>query len=93
MPPTSRFGLGRIRATPAARAALVTAGVDPRSLLKRHAHGDWGCLHPFDADANELALRQGMRILSAYLLPTGDRIWIITDADRSTTTILIPEEY
>jgi hypothetical protein len=89
----TRFQLGRILATPGALAALTAAQVHPLKLLTRHAHGDWGDLHEFDRDANELALRQGLRILSAYALPTGDRIWIITEADRSVTTFLTPEEY
>ena len=88
-----RFTLGKIVATPGAIAALKAAQLHPLKLLIRHAHGDWGDLHQFDLDANELALRQGLRILSAYVLSTGNRIWIITEADRSVTTLLTPEEY
>lgn len=65
----------------------------PLTLLVRHAHGDWGALHQDDQLANEKPLRCGMRILSAYVLPTGDRIWIITETDRSATTLLTLEEY
>ena len=87
------FPLGKVCGTPGALAALQAAGEHPPTFLRRHVHGDWGALHPHDADANELALRQGMRILSAFVLASGDRIWIITEADRSVTTILLPEEY
>ena len=88
-----RFPLGRICATPRALSALKAAHLHPLKLLTRHGHGDWGDLHLIDGEANELALRQGLRLLSAYALSTGDRVWIITEADRSTTTILTPEDY
>jgi len=61
-------------------------------LVQRHASGDWGDLDPQDKAENELSLREGFRILSAYELE-GTRYWIITEADRSATTILLPEEY
>jgi hypothetical protein len=89
----ARFELGRILATPGAINAMREAGESPLKLLRRHAHGDWGDLHQSDLDANELAIRQGMRILSAYVLSTDERVWVITEADRSATTILLPEEY
>lgn len=63
------------------------AGESPLKLLKRHAHGDFGNPHPFDVDANELAIRREMRLLSAYVLSTGERVSIITEADRSAITI------
>ena len=85
--------MGQILATPDALRVMDEAGENPLRLLKRHVHGDWGDLCAFDVDANELALRQGMRVLSAYVLSTGERVWIITEADRSFTTILTPEEY
>jgi hypothetical protein len=78
---------------PAAINAMKDAGESPLKLLKRHAHGDWGNLHPDDQRANELALRRDLRILSAYVLSTEERVWVITEADRSATTILLPEEY
>jgi len=90
---TARFELGRILATPKAVNAMSEAGENALRLLKRHAHGDWGDLHEDDQRANELAIRRGMRILSAYVLSTEERVWIITEADRSATTILLPEEY
>ena len=88
-----RFSLGKICATPGALAALSAAELHPLKLLTRHAHGDWGDLLLIDGEANEMALRQGLRLVSAYALDTGDRIWIITEADRSVTTLLTPEEY
>ena len=88
-----RLTLGRIVATPGALRALQEAQENPLRLLRRHAHGDWGDLHQDDIHANELALRRGMRVLSAYVLATEQRIWIITEADRSSTCILTPEEY
>ena len=90
---TTRFPLGRILATPGALRVMQEAGESPLRLLKRHAHGDWGDLHEDDQRANELAIRRGMRVLSAYVLTTDERVWVITEADRSATTILLPEEY
>ena len=92
-PATFRFPLGRVVATPGALAALTQAGADPRRLLARHARGDWGDLDAEDRAANERAIATGERLLSAYRLPSGDRVWIITEADRSSTCLLLPEEY
>lgn len=89
----TKFPLGRIVATPGAIAALNEAHEHPLTLIKRHAYGDWGDLHEFDRDANELALRQGLRLLSAYALSTGERVWLLTESDRSRTTILLPADY
>src|SRR5579862_40977 len=76
--------LGWIVATPGALNALVEAGVSPTALLRRHVTGDWGELDEEDRAANNLALLTGMRLLSAYTLPkTNERIWIITEWDRS----------
>ena len=85
--------LGRCVATPGAIWTLEEAGVSPASVLARHANGDWGELDEHDRRANEYALKHGLRVLSAYTLSSGEKIWIITEADRSTTTILLPEEY
>jgi hypothetical protein len=90
---TPHLQLGRIVATPGALRPMQDAGIHPLRLLKRHAHGDWGDLHQNDIHANHRALRRGMRVLSAYVLDTGERIWIITEANRSATTLLLPEEY
>ncbi|WP_144158085.1 hypothetical protein [Paraburkholderia sp. BCC1885] len=77
-----------------AQAALDAAGVEGVLLLARHIHGDWGDLPVEDLAANELALLTGKRLLSSYDLPDRrSKIWIITEADRSVTTILLAEEY
>jgi hypothetical protein len=86
--------LGRIVATPGALDALNEAGVSPADLLRRHHSGDWGNLSVSDQRANDRAARNGgERILSAYTLPNGVKVWIITEADRSSTCLLLPEEY
>ena len=79
-------------ATPGALEALREAGEDPLSYLSRHASGDWGDLDPHDRRENGLALKHGRRLLCSY--PVGEgRVWVITEADRSYTTLLLPEEY
>jgi hypothetical protein len=88
-----RFSLGQIVATPGALNALDEAEQEPLVLLARHASGDWGDLDAEDKQENELSVDKGYRILSAYLLSTGVKVWIITEADRSVTTLLLPEEY
>ena len=85
--------LGFVVATPGALRALETAGQSADEFIARHEAGDWGELGEADCDENELSLREGFRILSAYTLRTGVKIWIITEADRSATTLLLPEEY
>jgi hypothetical protein len=84
--------LGRVVATPGALKLLGKSGRHPFEYLARHASGDWGDLYAFDRRQNEIALRDGLRIFSSYDVPAG-RVWIITEADRSITTILLPEEY
>ena len=79
-------------ATPGALKLLTEVREHPFDLLARHATGDWGELCAFDRRQNEIALRDGSRVLSSYPVGT-QRVWIITDADRSVTTILLPEEY
>ena len=91
MPP--KFSLGQLVATPGALEALKDADVGFWPYIRRHLEGDWGDICPEDAAENELSLKEGFRLLSAYTLLSGDRIWIITEADRSATTILLPEEY
>lgn len=90
---TPRFSPGRIVGTPGALAALAEAVQDPVEFLRRHISGDWGDVDEEDRQANEQSLLDDSRILSAYLLSTGERIWIITEADRSSTTILLSSEY
>ena len=87
------FPLGDLVATPGALSVLEKNGVVPMRLISRHMKGDWGDVPPDDAAANTNALRIGARLLSSYALPDGARIWIITEADRSATTLLLPEEY
>ena len=91
--PNARFPLGRVVATPGALAALDSSGESPGPLLLRHATGDWGDVPPEDAFENDRAVQQGCRILSAYTLSDRTRIWVITEADRSSTCLLLPEEY
>lgn len=87
------FELGQVVATPGALNALATNGRSVSGNLKRHAKGDWGDLDKHDKDVNDTAVLNGLRILSAYLIGVKDKIWIITEADRSSTTILLPSEY
>jgi hypothetical protein len=86
------FPLGRIVATPGALELLAATGTDPAELLARHQAGDWGDLGAFDRRENDRALRTGARLFSAYDTPEG-RLWIITEADRSSTCLLLPSEY
>ena len=95
----ARFRLGRMVATPGAQAALTEAGQLPLVFLARHMTGDWGELDADDKRANDEACahegdleRQG-RILSAYKTRLGVKVWVITEFDRSVTTLLLPEEY
>lgn len=80
-------------ATPGALAALQESGEEPTPYLRRHNGGDWGDVDEHDRRENEMSLQHGFRILSAYKLRTGVTIWIITEANRSSSTILLPEEY
>jgi hypothetical protein len=88
-----RFSLGRVVATLGALAALEKAEQLPAEFLDRHVNGDWGEVPDADKQENELSVEQGFRILSAYTTSAGDRIWILTEADRSATIIMLPEEY
>ena len=87
------FDLGRIVATPGANTALREAGEDPLDLIRRHVTGDWSELDEHDQAGNRFSVGRDLRILSAYTLSTGVKVWIITEADRSATTILLPSEY
>jgi hypothetical protein len=80
-------------ATPAALAALTESGQSPAEFLRRHVSGDWGEVDSEDQQANEDALLHGARLLSAYRTSKNVRIWVITEADRIATTILLPEDY
>ena len=87
------FELGQLVATPGANAAMMEAGQDPLELIQRHVTGDWAELDEEDQAENRFSITRDLRILSAYTLSTGVKVWIITEADRSATTILLPEEY
>ena len=85
-----RFPLGHIVATPGALETIGHEGCF--ALLRRHAGGDWGNLGDFDRRANERALRDGERLFSSYVTASG-KVWTITEADRSSTCVLLPSEY
>jgi hypothetical protein len=87
------FPLGRLVATPGAIDLIRRAGEKLLpALLERHRSGDWGDVPPEDAQENEFSVRYGFRIVSSYRV-AGERLWIITEADRSATTLLLPPEY
>jgi hypothetical protein len=87
------FSLGDIVATPGAVEALTANNILPFTLLQRHATGDWGNVCEEDAQSNNDAVQHDNRILSSYLVGSSTKIWLITEWDRSVTTILLPSEY
>ncbi len=85
---------GKILATPGALEHLAQLGVSAASLLDRHMRGDWGDVCDEDKAANDYAAQRPLRLLSSYGMgPDVENIWIITEADRSVTTVLLPSEY
>lgn len=102
-----RFALGQMVATPGALALLEQTGFSALALISRHVHGDWGDCCAEDKATNELSVQQGMRVMSVYRLVDAERllqtpqdkrsslptIWIITEANRCVTTLLLPEDY
>lgn len=102
-----RFALGQMVATPGALELLEQSGFSALALISRHVHGDWGDCCDEDKATNELSVQQGMRVMSVYRLVDAERllqtpldkrsslptVWIITEADRSVTTLLLPEDY
>jgi len=90
---SQRFDLGQVVGTPAALEALAESGQAAACFLRRHAAGDWGEICDQDRDVNEAALVDGDRLMSVYTTERGVTIWIITEADRSSTCILLPDEY
>ena len=88
-----RFELGHTVSTIGSHDAMVRALHLPEEFLLRHKHGDWGVVPEEDALENERALREGSRLFSAYDTRVGERLWVITEWDRSTTTLLLPDEY
>jgi hypothetical protein len=89
----TRFPPGQLVATPGALEAFRQSGDSPLEFLMRHLSGDWGELDAEDRKENVYSLEHGLRLLSAYRLKDGTKIWVITEADRSATTILLPSEY
>lgn len=87
------FELGRTLSTPGALAALNSAEENGGDFLRRHQFGDWGDVGHEDWEQNDQALTDGSRLFSVYRTRLDERIWVITEADRSATTILLPEEY
>jgi hypothetical protein len=90
---TPLFQLGRVVATPGAVEALAEAKTSAWALLSRHCSADFGEVDADDWQANLDAIKDGARILSAYTLKTGERLWVITEADRSSSCVLRPDEY
>ena len=88
-----KFPAGQIVATPGALAALEIHAVSPLQLLARHLNGDWGSVPVEDAQLNDEALHTGGRLLSSYPIGPDTRVWILSEADRSATTLLMPSEY
>lgn len=91
--PTCAVPLGRLPATPAALLAFETVHETPAPYLARHQRGDWGDVEEEDWLLNDHAVHEGTRLLSAYHLTDGTKVWIITEADRSVTTVLLPSDY
>lgn len=87
------FPLGRLVATPGALELLTELALSPMEFVSRHAKGDWGNLDAEDVQANRAALQFGSRLVSSYQIGSGQKLWIITEADRSITTLLLPSEY
>ncbi len=88
-----KFDPGQIVATRGAVDAFVASGDSPYAYLLRYVEGDWGEIDPDDVIVNELSLQRGFRLLSSYRLSSGVTVWCITEADRSVTTFLLPDEY
>jgi hypothetical protein len=91
MATSQSFPLGQTVITPSAMGCLDAT--DVYNALRRHARGDWGDLKPEDKTENEVSLKEGFRLLSAYSDRNGNKFWIITEADRSATTVLLPDDY
>jgi len=93
LPTIPLFSAGQIVATPGALALLEQAKQSPLEFLSRHLRGDWGDLCQDDKTENELSLKYGFRLMSSYPVTDTERLWIITEADHSVTTLLLPAEY
>ena len=88
-----KFPLGQVCATPGALEALGRSAQEPGFFLAKHVSGDWGDVDQEDWQENELSLREGFRILSVYTTLLGEKLWVLTEADRRVTTLLLPAEY
>ena len=88
-----KFPPGQVVATPGAMELLDSNGMNGSAVLMRHLQGDWGDLDEEDVKQNDFSLDNKERLLSSYKLPDGKKVWVITEWDRSVTTILLPEEY
>lgn len=88
-----KFELGQIVSTPGALVAISNAGQTPFAFINRHAAGDWGEVDEHDRQENAYSLEHGFRLMSVYRTKLDEKIWVITEADRSVTTVLLPEEY
>jgi len=93
LPTIPLFPAGQIVVTPGALALLDQANKSSLEFLSRHLRGDWGDRCREDKTENELSLKYGFRLMSSYPLTETEKLWIITEADRSVTTLLLPEEY
>ncbi len=87
------FPLGKVYLTIGARETLEEANQQPCEFLAKNQRGDWGLVCADDREENELSVREGFRILSAYRTARDEKFWVITEAGRSSTTILLPEDY
>jgi hypothetical protein len=88
-----KFPPGSVYITPGAMEQFTASGQDPLAFLIRHIAGDWGEVNAEDWQANEQSLLRDLRLLSVYKMSNGTKFWVITEADRSATTFLLPEEY
>jgi hypothetical protein len=89
---TPLFETGRLVATPGALNLLAVTGTNPLELIERHVSGGWGDVPPEDAKENVFSIKNGFRILSSYQVGL-DRLWLLTEADRSSSCLLLPEDY
>lgn len=87
------FPLGQTVMTIGAQEALEESGESPSKFLALHQSGDWGTIGKEDAAENDFSVKEGFRILSAYKTSQDEKLWVITEADRSSTTLLLPSEY
>ncbi len=87
------FALGQVVATPQSLSEIQKSGETPQDFINQHSQGQWGLVCEEDRQANEDALRNGERLLSVYKTKLGEKLYVITEWDRSATTLLLPEEY